>query len=453
MNLHTMLAARAAAGNPVRVGLVGAGKFGTMFLAQARLTAGIHLLGIADLDPGRARRNCRAGGWPEDRIGAASFEQALRDGTTRICDHAEDLIRADGLEVLIEASGDPSAGIRHCLQAIEAGRHLVMVNVEADVVAGPLLARRARAAGLVYSLAWGDQPALVCDHVDWARTCGFQVTCAGKGTRYHPDFHQSTPDTVWDNFHFGRETAERGGMNPKMFNSFIDGSKSAIEMSAVCNATGLMPQPEGLGFPPASCWELAEVCKPREAGGTLRLAGTTEVVSSLHRDMRPVENDLMVGTYVVVEADNDYVRRCFEEYRMLPDSTGSYAALFRPIHMIGLELGISVASAALRGEPTGAPTGFRSDVVATAKKDLKAGEILDGEGGYCVWGRQMPAQRSLETGALPLGLAHHVRLRRDVAAGGQLRWEDVSWDEGDEAVRVRREMEAAFGGRDGGGPG
>ena len=451
MNLHTMLEARAAAGNPVRVGLVGAGKFGTMFLAQARLTTGIHLLGIADLDPGRARSNCRASGWPEERIGAASFEEARRKGSTRICDSADDLIGADGLEVLIEASGDPSAGIRHCLLGIEEGRHLVMVNVEADVVAGPLLARRAREAGLVYSLAWGDQPALVCDHVDWARTCGFQVTCAGKGTRYHPSFHQSTPDTVWDNFHFGRETAERGGMNPKMFNSFIDGSKSAIEMSAVCNTTGLMPQPEGLGFPPASCWELAEVCKPLEAGGTLQLAGTTEVVSSLHRDMRPVENDLMVGTYVVVEADNDYVRRCFEEYRMLPDSTSSYAALFRPIHMIGLELGISVASVALRGEPTGAPTGFRSDVVATAKRDLEAGEILDGEGGCCVWGRQVPAQRSLETGALPLGLAHNVRLRREVGAGRQLRWDDVHWDEGDAAVRVRREMEAAFGSGDGGG--
>ncbi len=453
MNLHTMLAVRAAAGNPVRVGLVGAGKFGTMFLAQARLTTGLHLMGIADLNPDRARSNCRAAGWSEERIGAGSFDEARRSGATHICDNAEDLIGAAGLEVLIEASGDPAAGIRHCLQGIEEGRHLVMVNVEADVVAGPLLARRARAAGVVYSLAWGDQPALICDHVDWARTCGFEVTCAGKGTRYHPDFHRSTPETVWDNFHFGRETAERGGMNPKMFNSFIDGTKSAIEMSAVCNTTGLRPQPGGLGFPPASCWELAEVCKPKSAGGTLQCAGTTEVVSSLHRDMRPVENDLMVGTYVVVKADNDYVRHCFEEYRMLPDSTCNYAALFRPVHMIGLELGVSVASVALRGEPTGAPTGFRSDVVATAKKDLKAGEILDGEGGYCVWGRQMLAQKSLEMGALPLGLAHNVRLRRDVSAGRQLRWEDVHCDEGDAALRVRREMEAAFGTEDGGGPG
>ena len=311
--------------------------------------------------------------------------------------------------------------------------------------AGPLLARRAEQAGVVYSLAWGDQPALVAEHVDWARACGFDVVCAGKGTRYHPDFHRSTPDTVWDNFHFGRETAERGRMNPKMFNSFIDGTKSGIEMSAVCNATGLTPQPGGLSFPPCSRYDLAETLKPASAGGRTTRKGATEVVSSLHRDMSPVENDLMLGTFVVIEADNDYVRHCFEEYRMLPDSTFRYGALYRPTHMIGLELGVSVASAALRGEPTGAPTGFRSDVVACAKRPLKKGELLDGEGGYMVWGKQVPAADSLAAGGLPLGLAAGVPLTRDIAEGELLSWSDAAIDEADDAVRVRREMEAAFG--------
>ncbi|MDP6952166.1 MAG: SAF domain-containing protein, partial [Alphaproteobacteria bacterium] len=259
------------------------------------------------------------------------------------------------------------------------------------------------------------------------------------------DFHRSTPDTVWDNFHFGRETAERGGMNPKMFNSFIDGTKSGIEMTAVCNATGLTPQPDGLSFPPCSQDELAEVLKPRAAGGSTSHAGTTEVVSSLNRDMTPVENDLMVGTYIVIEGDNDYVRHCFEEYRMLPDTTYHYAALYRPTHMIGLELGISVASAALRGEPTGAPTGFRSDVVACAKRPLKKGEILDGEGGYMVWGKQVPAPGSLAMGGLPLGLAGEVALTCDIAEGELLTWSDAAIDKNDEAVRIRREMETAFG--------
>lgn len=447
MNLHKMLQARAEQGNPVRVGLIGAGKFGAMFLAQARLTTGMHIMGIADLNVTRARETLNTTGWSDEQIDAGSFEQARSSGKTYICDDANALIEADGLEVLIDATGDPAAGIRHCLKAIDNGRHVVMVNVEADVVAGPLLARKAQQAGVVYSLAWGDQPALICEHVDWARASGFEVVCAGKGTRYLPKFHQSTPDTVWDYFHFGADIAERGGMNPKMFNSFIDGTKSGIEMTAVCNSTGLTPQPGGLNFPPCSFYDLAETLKPKDAGGTVSHAGTTEVISSLHRDGSPVENDLMVGTYVVIKADNDYVRHCFEEYRMLPDSTFNYAALFRPTHMIGLELGISVASAALRNEPTGAPSGFRSDVVATAKRALKAGEMLDGEGGYCVWGKQMPAEMSLEIGGLPLGLASNVKLKRDIAEGEQLRWQDVEYDENDHAVKIRREMEIAFGRR------
>ena len=230
-----------------------------------------------------------------------------------------------------------------------------------------------------------------------------------------------------------------------MFNSFVDGTKSGIEMTAVCNATGLVPQSEGLGFPPATRFELADVCKPRAAGGTLEKAGVTEVTSSVYRDGRDVPHHLALGTYVVFEGESDYARRCFKEYAMLPDSSGRYAALYRPIHMIGLELGVSVASAALRREPTGAPTGFRSDVAATAKRALKQGEVLDGEGGFCVWGKQVPAERSLAEGLLPLGLAHEVSLKRDLAEGECLKWSDVVYDENDLAVKVRREMEAAFG--------
>src|SRR5258706_8202933 len=191
-----------------------------------------------------------------------------------------------------------------------------------------------------------------------------------------------------------------------MFNSFVDGSKSAIEMTAVCNATGLVPQSEGLGFPPASRFELADICKPKTAGGTLEKAGVTEVVSSVDRDGRDMPHHLALGTYVVIEGETDYARQCFKEYAMLADRSGRYAALYRPIHMIGLELGISVASVALRHEPTGAPSGFRSDVAATAKRNLKRGEVLDGEGGFCVWGKEVPAARSLAEGLLPLRLAH-----------------------------------------------
>jgi predicted homoserine dehydrogenase-like protein len=444
LNLHAMLLERRAAGRPVTVGLIGAGKFGTMFASQVRLTDGMHLLAVADLDVSRARRQLRTAGWDDAAMCAPSLENALARRTTHVTEDAQVLIACPEIEVIVEATGIPAAGISHALGAITHGKHIVMVNVEADALAGPLLARKAKSAGVVYSLAWGDQPALICEHVDWARACGFKVVAAGKGTRYEPHYHRSTPDTVWDILDKYLAITDRTSINPKMFNSFVDGTKSGIEMTAVCNATGLAPQSDGLGFPPASRFELAEVCKPKAAGGTLEKEGVTEVTSSVYRDGRDVPHHLALGTYVVFEGESDYARRCFKEYAMLPDKSGRYAALYRPIHMIGLELGVSVASVALRKEPTGAPSGFRSDVAATAKRALKSGEVLDGEGGFCVWGRQVPAARSLKEELLPLGLAHEVRLKRDIAEGQCLRWSDVAYDENDTAVKARREMEAAF---------
>lgn len=449
MNLHKMLLARQAEGRPVTVGLVGAGKFGTMFLAQARTTAGMHVVAVADLNVSRARSQLAMASWPTEQAQATSIEDALKSGRTFLTDDTLAMIEHPAIEVIIEATGDPSTGIRLCLAAIKNGKHIVMVNVEADALAGPLLARRAQEAGVVYSLAWGDQPALVCDHVDWARTCGFRIVAAGKGTRYHPTYHQSTPDTVWDilNRYMNIREEDRSSINPKMFNSFVDGTKSGIEMTAICNATGLEAQSEGLSFPPATRFEISDICKPRSEGGVLEKAGVTEVTSSVYRNGTDVPHNLVMGTYVVFEAaeDNEYSRRCFREYSMLPDSSGRYAALYRPIHMIGLELGYSVASAALRRESTGAPICFNSDVVATAKRCLKAGETLDGEGGFCVWGKQTPASASLDNGYLPLGLAHNVKLKHDIEEGQRLRWSDVEFDETDQAVQFRREMEAAFG--------
>jgi predicted homoserine dehydrogenase-like protein len=447
VNLYAKLLERQAAGRPVTVGVIGAGKFGTMFLSQARLTRGLHVVGVADLDGTRAKSQLKTAGWPDAQYAAASLDAAHKAHTTLIIDNAEALIADPRIGVIVEATGVPGAGIHHCLKAIEHGKHIVMVNVEADAVAGPLLARKAKAAGVVYSLAWGDQPALICEHVDWARAAGFKVICAGKGTRYEPHYHKSNPDNVWDILDKYLNISDRASINPKMFNSFVDGSKSGIEMTAVCNATGLVPQSDGLHFPPATRFELADICKPKAEGGTLEKAGVTEVTSSVYRDGRDVPHHLALGTYAVIEGETEYARRCFKEYAMLPDKTGKYAALYRPIHMIGLELGISVASCALRNEPTGAPTGFRSDVVATAKRDLKAGELLDGEGGFCVWGKQTPAEVSLRDELLPLGLAHNVKLKRDVAEGGALKWADVAYDPNDAAVKVRREMEAAFGSR------
>jgi predicted homoserine dehydrogenase-like protein len=445
MNLATKLRQRAAEGRPVTVGLIGAGKFGSMFLAQARATPGLHVLGVADLSVARARQALTATGWNADDAVAASFEEARRTGRTMLCDDAESLIRTGGLEVVIDATGSPAAGIRHALLAAEHGRHIVMVNVEADVLAGPLLAERFRKAGLVYGLAYGDQPALVCDMVDWAEACGFRVVAAGKGTRYLPQYHQSTPETGLALLGYTPEQARAGGMNPQMFNSFVDGTKSAIEMTAISNATGLLAPRDGLLFPPCGAHDLANVLRPKDAGGVLEQAGMVEVVASEERDGREVVNHIRFGVYVVFEArggeaETAYARRCFGEYHVATDRSGRYAALYRRVHLIGLELGISVAAAALRNEPTGSPTAFRADTVAVAKRPLAAGEILDGEGGATVWGRMMRAEDSLARAALPIGLAHKVKLSRPVDAGAVVGWNDVAVEDS-EAVRVRRAME------------
>ncbi len=444
MNLHAMLRARAAERRPLRVGVIGAGKFASMFLAQARRTPGLHVLGVCDLDLGRARQALDAVGWPAGQYAAPDFTTALEAGTTHLTEDAFTLIDAPGLEIVVEATGVPAAGIAHALACFAAGRHVVMVNVEADALAGALLARRATEAGVLYSLAYGDQPALIAEQVDWARACGFEVVCAGKGTKYLPAYHASTPDTVWEHYGLSPEQARAGGMNPKMFNSFLDGTKSAIEMAAVANATGLRPPPGGLAFPPVEPARLPEVLKPRADGGVLECAGTVEVVSSLARDGRELASDLRWGVYVVIASPDEYVARCCSEYGFVRDAGGRYAALYRPSHLIGLELGISVASIGLRGEATGAAREFAADVVAVAKRDLGAGEVLDGEGGYTVWGRLMPASDSLSAGALPIGLAQGVRLRTARRAGEVLRWSDVEIDERDPAVRFRREMETAL---------
>ena len=441
MNLHTMLAERGAAGRPLRVALIGAGKFGTMWLAQAVRTPGVHVVAVADLAPDRARAALATAGFAAERIAAKAAGEAARRGTTFVTDDAEALLEAAEVEIVVDATGSPAAGVSIALGCARNGKHVVMVNVEADALCGPFLARRCREAGVVYSLAYGDQPALVCELVDWARACGFPVVAAGKGTKYLPRYHRSTPDTVWQDYGLTPEQAAAGGLNARMFNSFLDGTKSAIEMAAVANATGLAAPPDGLAFPPCAVDELPRVLRPREAGGVLHRSGQVEVVSSLQRDGTPVARDLRWGVYVVLEAPSDYAARCFAEYGVVTDESGRYAALYRPSHLIGLELGISIASVGLRREPTGAPRSWIADAVATAKRDLAAGEVLDGEGGHLVYGKLVPAAESRRAGALPIGLAHRVKLSHPVRAGEVVRFADVEIDEGTGAVRARRELE------------
>ena len=430
MNLNAMLAARAEASKPVRVGLIGAGKFGSMFLAQAPFINGIEIAVIADLDPDRAGAACRTVGWDSSRI-----------TRTRFVTRGSDACRADDVDVVVEATGSPAAGIAHALEAIEAKKPIVMVNVEADALAGAWLANKARDAGVIYSMAYGDQPALIAEMVDWARVAGFSVAAAGKGTKYLPAYHAVTPDHVWEHYGLTADEARAAGMNSQMFNSFLDGTKSAIEMAAVANACALDVPHDGLVFPPCGADDLATVLRPNPLGGVLAGDGMVEVVSSLKRDGQPVPRDLRWGVYTVLKARNDYAAACFKQYGLPTDPSGRYAAMYKPFHLIGLELSISIASVVLRGEPTGSCRGWRGDAVAVAKRDLKSGEMLDGEGGYTVYAKLIPAARSVALGALPIGLAGNVKLTRDVGAGQFVKAADVALDETSQAVQVRRQLE------------
>ena len=440
MNLHELLKEREAQGQPIRVGLIGSGRFGTMYLAQARNIPGVRVLAIADINTARARESLARVGWPEGDV--VDSVDDLTDGKTAVIADAMDLFRTD-IDVIVEATGNPIVGIKHALAAIDSGKHVMMVTVEADALAGPALAKRAKDAGLVYSMAFGDQPALIWELVDWARTSGFDVVCAGKGAKYLPGYNQMNPDNVWDHWEFSDELKQSGQLNPYMHTSFRDGTKAAIEMAAVANAAGLVPGDGGLSFTPGNLEEIATVCRPESAGGVLSHEGTVDVMSSYTREGDWIPHNTQEGVFVVVKATNEYVSGCFQEYPWHPDPSGQYAALYRPYHYVGLELNVSIANAVLRGVATGTAVGFTADVVATAKKDLAAGDTLDGEGGFAVYGKLVSARTSVAEGYLPVALAHHVPLKNDIKQGESVRWDDVEIDDSlAQAIELRRETEA-----------
>ena len=449
MSLYSQLQQRQDEGRPLRLGVIGAGKFGTMFLGQALRLPGVHVVGVADLDVAQARSNMALAGWPPERLEAPSLDAALTTGATCLLDDAALLIAHGGIEIVVECTGNPVVAVEHLLDAFAAGKHVISATVEADALCGAALAARARAGGVIYSMAYGDQPAMVCELVDWARTCGFEVAAAGRGHKWKPEYRFSTPETVWEHWGLTPEQAAAGRLNPKMFNSFLDGTKPAIESAAIANACGLDVPAAGLAYPSGSIDDLPILMRPRAEGGVLEGPGMVEVLNSLDARGREIAHDIRMGVWVVIRAVNDYQARCFEEYKVATDDSGRYFAAYRRWHLIGLELGLSVASVGLRGEATGTAREFRADVVAVAKRDMAAGEMLDGEGGYTVAGQLRPASASLRAGALPLGLTGGLRLRRAVKADQVLHYEDVELDETLTALRLRRETEALVAG---GGP-
>jgi predicted homoserine dehydrogenase-like protein len=417
----------------VNVTLIGAGKFGSMFLSQAPYTKGLNVFTICDLNIDKAKKACREVGWSEDQINniifTEDFEKAIND---------------DEVDVVVEATGHPSSGIKHARTCFKYGKHVIMVNVEADVLAGPSLSAEANSAEVVFSMAYGDQPSLTLEIIEWARASGFKVTAAGKGTKYMPEYHYSTPKTVWDHYGLTSDEAEKAGMNSKMFNSFLDGTKSSLEMSAIANASGLNVPNNGLLFPPCGMDDLASLLKEKDKGGILEKNEQVEVVSSLERDGRPVFKNLRWGVYAVLQAPNDYAASCFKQYGMNTDQSGEFSAMYKPFHLIGMELNTSIFSATLLKLPTGQTKYFKGDVVSVSKRNLKKGEKLDGEGGFTVWGKLIPASTSLNLKALPIGLANDMFLKNDIDKDKIITWNDVEFDSNDEIINYRHQMENKF---------
>ena len=423
MYLHTKLL---NFNEEIKVAFIGCGKFISMFLAQYNQLKKIKIDSIIELDLDKAKKNCSNSGLSEQKINEINFTSSLENTFNR------------DIDIYIEATGNPIVGTVHAVKIIKNKKHIILVNVEADVTCGKYLSDLANENGVICSMAYGDQPSLILEQIEWSRLNGFEVVCAGKGTKYHPDFEYSTPETVWGYYGLSKERAEKeSGMNPKMFNSFLCGDKSAIEMCAVSNAANLKCPENGLTFPPVGVYDIAKKLIPKNKGGLIDFEGQVEVISSIDREKKDIPNDLRWGVYIVIKAGNQYVKNCFKDYGMVTDESGDYSAIWRPYHYIGLELAQSIYSIALDKRATGYTKNYNAEVASIAKKDLKKGEKLDGEGGFCARGRLVTSQTSKKDNLLPLGLTDHAIVNKDIAKDQVITTKDVDLNLPEEVTEAR----------------
>ncbi|MDC1497449.1 Gfo/Idh/MocA family oxidoreductase [Pelagibacteraceae bacterium] len=423
MFLHTKLENRK---EPIRVAFIGCGKFVSMFLAQYNHLDKIKIDSIVDLNIDRAKKNCINSGLNSSTVNEINFTNSL------------DNILDRNIEIFIEATGNPIVGTVHAIKIIKNKKNIILVNVEADITCGKYLSDLAKENDVICSMAYGDQPSLILEQIEWARLNGFSVVCAGKGTKYHSSFEYSTPDTVWGHYGLTKKRAEKeSGMNPKMFNSFLCGDKSAIEMCAVSNGANLKCPSNGLTFPPVGVYDIAKKLIPKTEGGLIDFDGQVEVISSIDFEKKDISNDLRWGVYVVIKAQNEYVKNCFKDYGMVTDMSGNYSAIWRPYHYIGLELAQSIYSIALDNRATGSTKYYNADVASYAKKDLKVGDKLDGEGGFCARGRLIDSKKSKSEKILPLGLTDNAVLKRDIDKDEVIKLDDVELNLPNEVIQAR----------------
>lgn len=428
------------AGTPIKVAIIGCGRFGTQMITQIMRVPGMNVAVACDVKVQRAVDALGEAGHDTDAIITADHASKINDAIRRrmpaVTDDAEVAIGAD-VDVVVEGTGDPDAGARYAFKAIMEEKHVVMVNVEADVLVGPVLKRLADRAGVVYSLAYGDQPALIEELFDWSASLGFETVAAGKGTKFIPEYRKGTPEDALLRHGLTPEEAANSDLNPVMYNSFLDGTKSSIEMCAVANMTGLRPDVPGMHQLPAGIEEIPSLLIPAEDGGILTRKGVVDVVSCLRPDGSTIPYTRWI-VFVVVTSDSPYLLRCLRDYGVPMNPSGRYGLVYRPLHLVGMEAPVSIAKAVLYGEPTGAPTEHVADVVATARRRLEVGEVLDGEGGYTAYGMLVEATQDSTEGLLPIGLSHGAKLIRPVDEDQMLKYSDVALPEGGWALHLRR---------------
>jgi predicted homoserine dehydrogenase-like protein len=417
-------------GRPVRVGLVGAGQMGTDILVQVAQMRGIEVAAAADARPEIVEAACKvAGDMPrpvEIVQGAGEVARAITRGRLAVARSFRDVCTADGVDVVIDATGNPNVGADVALTTMAAGKHMVMMNVEADVTIGAYLAARADEAGVVYTLGAGDEPSSTMELVNFVRTLGYPVVAAGKG-KNNPFRIDATPDAYV-------EEAKRRNMNPRMLVEFVDGSKTMVEMVALANATGLVPDIPGMHGPEAPLDRLAHVFCPREEGGILQRKGVVDFT---------VAKGVAPGVFVVAEMRHP---RLMERMNDLGLGEGPYFTYYRPYHLTSLEVPLSAAAAVLFGQshmrPLRTPV---AEVGARAKRDLAPGETLDAIGEYAYRGFALARTDALAQDALPLGLAQGARVTRAIPKGELLTYRNCQPDEQLAIVRVRRAQDEAIG--------
>lgn len=445
----TQLAKRAAEHNPIRVGIIGAGKFGAGLVAQLSQMQGMVASAIADIDLGHAKEAYKASNVPSDAIqqigNVHTMNDAIRSDKRAITEDGLHIIQSDLIDVVVEATGIPEVGARMAYHTLMHKKHLVMVNVETDVTVGPFLRRLADNAGVVYTLVDGDQPGVTMNMVEWAKTLGFEIVAAGRGTVFYDDDRAGIPDTVPQRFGFSQEHIERRTINFKMFNSFRDGSKAQIEMTSLANMAGLPPDVRGMHEPSVNIEDIAKVFSLQEEGGILSRQGVVELANSVATDgnRTMLGNPLRMGVFVVIRTDHPFTQEDLAGYNLYPGGNGKNYLLYRPYHLVAVEAPISIAKAALYGQPTGTPLPTPvADVITVAKRNLKAGELLDGGGGYTVNGLIEKAEVARAENLLPLGLAYGVKLKRDVPQGEAISYDMVALDEASFVLKLRRLQDA-----------